>query len=99
MSFLSADATNAAMNRIRQIESALIYFLYWACRVIASPLLVFYFVYRSARDLRYLRHFPERLGGQPISSPATAPGGIWLHAVSVGGVVSSATALRELRER
>src|SRR5580693_98048 len=87
------------MNRIRQIESAFIYFLYWACRVVAFPLLVFYFVYRCARDPRYLRHFPQRLGGQPISSPATAPGGIWLHAVSVGEVISSAALLRELRER
>jgi 3-deoxy-D-manno-octulosonic-acid transferase len=87
------------MNRIRQIESALIYFLYWASRVIAFPLLVFYFVYRCARDPRYLRHFPERLGGPPISSPATVPGGIWLHAVSVGEVISSAAVLRELRER
>ena len=87
------------MNRIRQIESALIYFLYWACRVIAFPLLVFYFVYRCARDRRYLRHFPERLGGQPISSPATPAGGIWLHAVSVGEIISSAAVLRELRER
>jgi len=96
---LSADATKAAMNRIRQIESVLIYFLYWACRVLAFPLLVFYFVYRSVRDLRYLRHFPERLGGQPISSPATPSGGIWLHAVSVGEVISSAAVLRELRTR
>jgi tetraacyldisaccharide 4'-kinase len=87
------------MNRIRQIESALIYFLYWACRVLAFPLLVFYFVYRCARDPRYLRHFPQRLGGQPISSPAPAPGGVWLHAVSVGEVISSAALLRELRER
>jgi 3-deoxy-D-manno-octulosonic-acid transferase len=86
------------MNRIRQIENALIYFLYWGCRVIVFPLLVFYFLYRCARDPRYLRHFPERLGGQPISSPATAPGGIWLHAVSVGEVISCAAALRELRE-
>src|SRR6202795_5004026 len=87
------------MNRIRQIESALIYFLYWGCRVIVFPLLVFYFLYRCVRDPRYVRHFPERLGGQPISSPATAPGGIWLHAVSVGEVISSAALLRELRDR
>ena len=44
----------------------------------------------ALRDPRYWRHFPERLGGQPISSPATAPGAIWLHAVSVGEVISSA---------
>ena len=67
-------------------------------RVIAFPLLVFYFVYRCIRDPRYLRHFPQRLGGQPISSPATVAGGIWLHAVSVGEAISCAGLLRELRE-
>lgn len=87
------------MTKLRQIESVLIYFLYWGCRVIALPLVVFYFVYRCARDVRYLRKFGERLGARPISSPATVRGGIWLHAVSVGEVVSSAALLRELRER
>jgi len=51
------------------------------------------------RDSRYLKHFPERLGGKPISSPATVLGGIWLHAVSVGEVISCIGVLRELRER
>ena len=82
-----------------QIQSALIYFLYWAARAILFPLLVFYFLYRLIRDPRYLKHFPERLGGQPISSPATVGGGIWLHAVSVGEVISCTGVLRELRER
>lgn len=85
------------MNKIRQIESALIYFLYWGCRVVAFPLLVFYFLYRCARDPRYLRHFSERLGGPAASFPATARGGIWLHAVSVGEVISAAGLLQELR--
>src|SRR5260370_29467456 len=87
------------MNTIRQIESALIYFLYWGCRVIAFPLLVFYFLYRSARDPRYLRHFTERLGGGTSSYQATPPGAIWLHAVSVAEVVAPAGLLQELRHR
>lgn len=87
------------MNTIRDIESALIYFLYWVFRVAAFPLLVFYFLYRWARDTRYWRHFAERLGGRPASFPPTAAGAIWLHAVSVGEVVSAVPLLQQLRER
>jgi len=68
------------------------------CRVIAFPLLVFYFVYRSARDAGYLRRFTERLGSGPGSFQATPPGSIWLHAVSVGEVISAAGLIAQLRE-
>ena len=87
------------MNRFRQIKSALIQILYWAIRVAAFPLLVFYFLYRSVRDPRYCRRFSERLGGEPVSFHPTAPGAIWLHAVSVGEVVSATGLLRAIRER
>jgi 3-deoxy-D-manno-octulosonic-acid transferase len=87
------------MNTIQQIDSVLIRLLYWVCRVAASPLLVFYFVYRCARDRRYSRRFRERLGGLPASFQATPPGAIWLHAVSVGEVISAAGLLRQLRSR
>ncbi len=40
-----------------------------------------------------------RLGAEPASFHPTPPGAIWLHAVSVGEVVSSAGLLREIRER
>ena len=53
------------MNTIQQIESVLIRLLYWVCRVAASPLLVFYFVYRCARDRRYLRQLPGTAGRAP----------------------------------
>jgi 3-deoxy-D-manno-octulosonic-acid transferase len=87
------------MNTIRKIESAFIQILYWAIRVAAFPLLVFYFVYRCARDPRYSRGFSERLGGAPQSFQPTPPGAIWLHAVSVGEVISATGLLREIRER
>jgi 3-deoxy-D-manno-octulosonic-acid transferase len=87
------------MNSSRQIRSALIQILYWAIRVAAFPLLVFYFVYRSARDPRYCRDFWERFGAEPASFHPTPPGAIWLHAVSVGEVVSAVGLLREIRER
>src|SRR5271166_1983580 len=87
------------MNTIRQIQNAFIEVLYWACRVAAFPLLVFYFVYRCARDSGYLRRFVQRLGAGPRSFLATPPGSIWLHAVSVGEVISAAALIAQLRER
>src|ERR1700733_7863645 len=87
------------MNSIEEIKSALIQILYWAIRIAAFPLLVFYFVYRSVRDPRYSRRFSERLGSEPVSFHPTPPGAIWLHAVSVGEVVSAAELLREIRDR
>lgn len=87
------------MNRIGKLKSALIHILYWAVRAAASPLLVFYFLYRATRDPRYSLRFSERLGGEPASLHPTPPGAIWLHAVSVGEVISSAGLLREIRAR
>src|SRR4029077_19203284 len=86
------------MNTLRQIESALIRILYWGSRVAALPLLVFYFVYRGARDARYRHRFSERLGAAPASLQPTPSGGVWLHAISVGEVICAAGLLRELRE-
>jgi 3-deoxy-D-manno-octulosonic-acid transferase len=87
------------MRAIAKIENAFIYFLYWGCRVLAFPLLVFYFLYRCARDRRYTRRLSERFGGRPSSYQPTVGDGIWLHAVSVGEVVSAAGLLQELRDR
>jgi 3-deoxy-D-manno-octulosonic-acid transferase len=84
---------------MREIKSALIQILYWAIRIAAFPLLVFYFVYRAISDPRYSHRFSERLGDEPASFHPTPPGAIWLHAVSVGEVVSAAGLLREIRER
>lgn len=87
------------MNRIGKLKSALIQILYWAVRAAAFPLLVFYFLYRAVRDPRYSGRFSERLGAEPTSFHPTPPGAIWLHAVSVGEVISAAGLLREIRER
>lgn len=87
------------MNRIGKVKSALIHILYWAVRAAAFPLLVFYFLYRAARDPRYSSRFWERLGAEPASFHPTPPGAIWLHAVSVGEVISAAGLLREIRSR
>lgn len=65
-------------------------------QVVGSPLIVLYLLWRGAKNRDWLRSIPERFGGLPFR--VTAPGGVWLHAVSVGEVVSAAPLLRELRE-
>ena len=49
------------------------------------------------RDRRYLRGLKERAGFLPPSYKRTASGAIWLHAVSLGEVLSSAALIRRLR--
>lgn len=78
-------------------ESRFIYVLYGLARFLAFPLLVLYFLYRGYRDPRYFRRFMERLGTLPATYKRTAPGSIWLHAVSMGEVISSTRLIAELR--
>jgi 3-deoxy-D-manno-octulosonic-acid transferase len=51
------------------------------------------------RDGRYRRGLGERFGALPRDIFGTRPGGIWLHAVSVGEVLSAVALLRELKAR
>ena len=81
------------------IASLFIRLLYAVCRILGFPLLVFYFGYRVFRNPRYSRNFFERLGGPPVSLKPTPRGAIWLHAVSVGEVISSVRLVEELLAR
>ncbi|MBI4905465.1 MAG: tetraacyldisaccharide 4'-kinase [Acidobacteria bacterium] len=74
-----------------------IYFIYRLLGVLAFPLIVLYMLRRGLRDRRYWQRLGERFGAQPPTWDATVPGGIWLHAVSVGEVISSIELLRRLR--
>ena len=74
-----------------------IYFLYRALQAFGLPVLLLYFLYRGWSDRRYWRSLPERFGFLPRSMKQTGPGAIWLHAVSVGEVLSCAEFLRRLR--
>ena len=67
--------------------------------MLAAPLLLVYFLARGYRDSNYFHSFAERVGTLPRSFKRTAPGGIWLHAVSVGEVISSVRLIQELRKR
>jgi 3-deoxy-D-manno-octulosonic-acid transferase len=71
--------------------------IYRAASWAAFPFLLLYVVSRVIRDRRYLRHVSERFGfWRP--KERTAPGAVWLHAVSVGEALSAVETLRRMRE-
>jgi tetraacyldisaccharide 4'-kinase len=73
------------------------YCVYRTVQFLAFPLVVLYLAWRVARDRRYGRGLWERLGFLPRGFRQAAPGSIWVHAVSVGEVLSGAELLRRLR--
>lgn len=75
----------------------LIYLLYRIAGLLAFPLLILYLGWRVIRDRNYARGVRERFGFPADSFRQTAPGSIWLHAVSVGEIVSSIELIRRLR--
>ncbi|MGH9718861.1 MAG: tetraacyldisaccharide 4'-kinase [Bryobacteraceae bacterium] len=75
----------------------LIYFLYRVLLVAASPLILLYWLLRCARNPAYLGTLPERLGFLPHTYRETGAGAIWLHAVSVGEVLTAIELLQRLR--
>ena len=74
-----------------------IYFLYRVLQGLGLPIVIFYFLLRGLRNRRYWRSLPQRFGFLPRSFRQTSPGAIWLHAVSVGEVLSCVELLRGLR--
>ena len=65
---------------MRHVYSALLYLF--------TPLVMLRLVLRSVREPAYRRHWRERFGFVP--APASSPGVIWVHAVSVGEVHAAA---------
>ena len=52
---------------------------------------------RGLRDRRYFHGLRERFGILPASFEQTAPGAVWLHAVSVGEVLAAAELVRRIK--
>jgi 3-deoxy-D-manno-octulosonic-acid transferase len=79
------------------------YFLYTVIITAGLILLAPYFVLRGLRRGKNLRNLPERLGlrfpPELVRADADAPGGIWLHAVSVGEVLAAVPLARLLKDR
>jgi 3-deoxy-D-manno-octulosonic-acid transferase len=73
---------------MRRLYSPLIY--------LATPFLLLYFAFRGLRDRAYLRRWPERFSF--FDSPAE-PGGIVIHAASLGEVNAAAAMIRAVSRR
>ena len=58
-----------------------------------------YLVYQALRYHKYVRSLPQRLGLLPVSFNLDGDESIWIHAVSVGEVLTARALLQELRER
>jgi 3-deoxy-D-manno-octulosonic-acid transferase len=76
----------------------LAYWIYRTLQWLAAPGLLAYLGLRILRDRRYLRSLAERFGFLPRHFARSSPGAVWLHAVSVGEVMSAIVLLRGLRE-
>jgi 3-deoxy-D-manno-octulosonic-acid transferase len=63
--------------------------------VVMSP----HLVYQAVRYKKYVRSLPQRLGILPLSFNLDGDESIWIHAVSVGEVLTARALLPELRER
>ena len=63
--------------------------------VVMSP----YFVYQAIRHRKYIGSFTQRLGYLPLSFNFDGDESIWIHAVSVGEVLTARALIPELRER
>ncbi|MGQ9918945.1 MAG: glycosyltransferase N-terminal domain-containing protein, partial [Bryobacteraceae bacterium] len=79
------------------MRANLIFVLYWGLQLLGFPFLLLYLCLRIFRNRRYLRGLGERFGLLPGHLLPTAPGAIWLHAVSVGEVLAAVPLLRGLR--
>jgi 3-deoxy-D-manno-octulosonic-acid transferase len=67
----------------------------FAVFLLASP----YFLYQAIRYRKYVGSLPQRLGYLPLSFNLDADDSIWIHAVSVGEVLTARALVPELRAR
>ena len=63
--------------------------------VLISP----YLLYQAVRYRKYIRSLPQRMGYLPLSFNLDGDHSIWIHAVSVGEVLTARALLPELRQR
>jgi len=78
-----------------------VYFIYSFLMGTAALLLLPYWLVRGLREGKYLANLRERLGLSTASLdklPADRPGAIWIHAVSVGELLSSIALAKRLKE-
>jgi tetraacyldisaccharide 4'-kinase len=86
-------------NTIQSLRVNLTYLLLRLLGAALLPFLLLYALGRGIRQRAYFKGMKERLGWLPPHIGSTKPGGIWLHAVSVGEVLSALALLKHLRRR
>ncbi len=87
------------VRRAKRLKIKGIYLLYRFVQAFGWPIILILGLRRGLRNRAYLATFKQRLGFLPASFRQTAPGAIWLHAVSVGEAISATELIRQLRER
>jgi 3-deoxy-D-manno-octulosonic-acid transferase len=75
------------------------YFLYSVLALAAFALLSPWFLYQAVRHRKYIGSLSQRVGYLPVSFNMDAEPSIWIHAVSVGEVLSVRPLARDLRAR
>ena len=75
------------------------YLLYSIVSLIAFVCVSPYFLYQAIRHKKYVGSLRQRLGYLPVSFNLDADESIWVHAVSVGEVLTARPLLAELRRR
>jgi 3-deoxy-D-manno-octulosonic-acid transferase len=76
-----------------------VYVVYSALIVLFFLVMSPYLVYQAVRYRKYVSSLPQRLGILPLSFNFDGDESIWIHAVSVGEVLTARALLQELRER
>jgi len=74
-----------------------VYFLYSFLTAVVFVMASPYFLYHALRHNKYVGSIPQRLGYLPISFNLDGDESIWVHAVSVGEVLSARSLISELR--
>ncbi len=85
--------------RAKRLKIKGIYLLYRLLQALGWPIVLLYFLWRGVRQPAYLRSLQQRCGFLPATYRQTVPGAIWLHAVSVGEVISAMELVRQLRSQ
>jgi 3-deoxy-D-manno-octulosonic-acid transferase len=75
------------------------YFLYTSASLVLFVLFAPYFVYQALRYRKYVTNLRERFGYLPVSFNVDGEESIWLHAVSVGEVLTARALAGELKKR
>jgi 3-deoxy-D-manno-octulosonic-acid transferase len=76
-----------------------VYLLYSVATLIALVALSPYFLYQALRHKKYVGSLGQRLGYLPVALNLDGEASIWIHAVSVGEVLSTRPVIEELRKR